>query len=201
MAKSKKTTKKPAAKPALSTNADVNREIGDAALKERTGRDWKGWKRALDADGCRKMDHKSIARHVHATYELNGWWSQMVTVGYERLAGLRERHEKADGFSASASKTIAVDLGSLYRAWSDARQRRKWLGAEQLRSRTATANKSLRFDWSDGVSRVNVYVYAKGPDKSLVTVEHHKLPDAASVAKMKSLWRERLEALKSMLER
>lgn len=190
----------PSSGKAKASAKDVNREIGDAALKSKTGRTWSQWRKALDADGCRKMDHKTIAAHVGRKYGLEPWWRQMVTVGYERLVGLRERYEKTDGFAANVSKTIATDLGSLYKAWSDARIRRKWLGEEAVTIRTASKDKSVRLNWSDKTSRVNVNVYAKAPGKSLVTVEHGKLPNARAVTKMKALWAERLGVLKELLE-
>lgn len=184
-----------------STAASVNREIGDEALAAKTGRTWTQWLAALDADGCRAMDHKSIARHVHDRYAVGDWWAQMVTVGYERLAGLRARHQKSDGFAASASRTIAADLASLYKAWSDPRSRRRWLSDERLTIRTAAADKSMRLTWSDGRTHVDVNFYAKGPGKSQVAVQHRKLASARDVEKIKKMWGERLDSLKAVLEK
>lgn len=179
----------------------MNREIGDEALAAKTGRTWAQWLAALDADGCRAMDHKSIARHVHDRYAVGDWWAQMVTVGYERLAGLRARHQKSDGFAANASRTIAADLASLYKAWSDTRRRRRWLGDERLTIRTAAADKSMRITWSDGRTHVDVNFYAKGPGKSQVAVQHRKLASARDVEKIKKMWGERLDSLKAVLEK
>lgn len=39
-----------------------------------------------------------------------------------------------------------------------------------------------------------------GESKSRVTVQHQRLPDAATAASFKQLWRERLVTLKSLLE-
>jgi len=189
---------KPKSKP--TAKADLNKEIGDEALKARTGRDWTQWRATLDADGCRDMDHKTIAQHVHGKYAIGDWWAQMVTVGYERLAGLREKYQKADGFAVSASRTIAADLGRLYKAWSDTRTRKRWLGDEAVTIRTATVDKSMRLTWSDGTTHVDANFYAKGPGKSQVTIQHRKLAGAKSVEKIKRMWGERLEALKAILE-
>ena len=43
-------------------------------------------------------------------------------------------------------------------------------------------------------------IYAKGENKSQVTVTHTKLPNAREAAKMKAYWAERLERLKKSLE-
>lgn len=147
------------------------------------------------------MSHRKIAEHVQAKYAVGEWWSQMVTVGYERLAGLRERHQKADGFAASASRTVAADLASLYKAWSDPRTRRRWLGDEDITIRAATADKSMRITWTDGRTHVDVNFYAKGPGRSQVAVQHRKLAAARDVERIKKTWGERLDALRTLLEK
>ena len=68
-----------------------------------------------------------------------------------------------------------------------------------LRERTATRPRSARFDHADG--RVAVSFDAKGENKSTVTLEHSRLADADAAERMKGIWRERLAALKTELER
>jgi hypothetical protein len=48
---------------------------------------------------------------------------------------------------------------------------------------------------------VNVGFVAKGKAKSQVGLEHERLPDAKAAEKAKAHWRERLVALKALLER
>ncbi len=193
--------RRPRASSKPTAAAAINREIGDEALAAKTGRTWSQWLAALDADGCRAMDHKAIAQHVHEKYSVGDWWSQMVTVGYERLAGLRARHQKSDGFAATASRTIAADLAALYRAWSHPHTRRRWLGDERITIRTAAPDKSMRLTWSDGRTHVDVNFSAKGPGKSQVAIQHRKLAAAGDVEKIKRLWNKRLDALRTMLEK
>jgi hypothetical protein len=45
-----------------------------------------------------------------------------------------------------------------------------------------------------------VAVLTKAPGKSTVSVAHEKLPDSATAAREKAAWRERLGALKALLE-
>lgn len=54
-----------------------------------------------------------------------GWWSQMVTVTYEQERGLREKHQKADGYSVSASRTFEVPINILYKNWSHEKLRKQ----------------------------------------------------------------------------
>ena len=56
----------------------------------------------------------------------------------------------------------------------------------------------MRMSWPDGTSVV-VGFTAKGTTKSQVAIQHEKLPDQATAAKMKAYWAERLEALGEVL--
>ena len=78
--------------------------------------------------------------------------------------------------------------------------RREWLPDAELRERTATRPKSARFDWGSDGTRVVVGFEAKADGKSLAALAHEKLPDAAEAERMKAFWRERVAALKEVLE-
>ena len=174
--------------------------VGSPAVLKATGRAWDEWLKVLDRAGARDMPHKEIAALLAGKFAVPGWWSQMVTVGYEQARGLRLPHQKAGGFSATASKTLRIPLEQLYDAWSEPRQRSRWLPDAPLEVRRATDGKSMRMTWTRGDSSVDVGFQAKGADKSVVAIEHGKLPDARSVAKQKMYWREALERLKALLE-
>lgn len=187
--------------PITPTTNDRFAGIGDAAVQRATGRAWAEWFAILDAAGALKWPHMQIAAWLHEHHGANAgdWWSQMVTVGYEQARGLRDANQKPDGYSASASKTIGVPLAALYKAWSDARQRTRWLGSVAITIRKATVGRSMRITWSDGRTNVDVNFYAKGRDKCSVSVQHDKLPNAAAAQKMKSFWQERLVLLQRQL--
>ncbi|HEX6250336.1 MAG TPA: hypothetical protein VFZ56_02760 [Gemmatimonadaceae bacterium] len=175
--------------------------MSDAAIKAKTGCTWERWTRSLDHHGAGKMTHGEIAALVRSKWGVDGWWSQMVTVGYERIKGLRARGQRLDGtFEASKSRTFGVPVTALFKAWSDARVRRRWLGGVEVRVRTATAPKSMRLGWSDG-SIVAVWFTAKGPARSTVAVAHTRLPDRRTADSMKVYWSERLDALEQLLTR
>ncbi len=100
--------------------------IGDAALAARTGKTWSEWFKMLDAAGTKGMSHREIVELLRKRYgEKLGWWWQMITVGYEQARGKRQKHEKPEGFEISSSKTMAASLALLYRAWTDAKLRRR----------------------------------------------------------------------------
>jgi hypothetical protein len=173
--------------------------MSDAAIKAKTGCTWERWARALDHVAAHQWSHREIAEYVHQKYEVSGWWSQSVTVGYERIKGLRAiGQRRGGGFEASKSKTFAVPVGRLYRAFQDARSRRRWLGGVKLTVRTAIPNKSMRVTWPDGTS-VELYFVGKAADKSQLAVQHVKLADKPSADRMKAYWAERLGALETMI--
>lgn len=184
------------------TKSAVIGGISSDAVARATGKGWPEWLAIIDAAGGRRMSHKEIVAVISRDHGVSAWWRQMVTVGYEQARGLREKHQKVDGFSASRSKTVAAPIAALYAAWGDARARARWLGAgaKSLAVRTTTKNKSLRAGWDDGASRVDVTFWAKGPAKSQVSVEHSKLASARDVARMKAFWGEALERMKSAVE-
>jgi hypothetical protein len=75
------------------------------------------------------------------------------------------------------------------------------LDEDGLVVRKATANKSMRVTWSDGKTDLEINFYAKDPKKSQVVVQHNKLPNARSAAKMKTYWSNALDRLREKLER
>jgi hypothetical protein len=171
----------------------------DAVLEEKTGCTWERWVRALDHVQAYTWSHRQIAKHVQEKYRVSGWWAQGVTVGYERIEGLRTVGQRRDGsFEATKSRTFAVPLVRLYRAFHDARTRARWLPGVELTVRTATRGKSMRITCPDRTS-VAVEFTGKGPAKSQVAVQHGRLPDRAAAARVKQYRAERLDALKEVL--
>ena len=171
----------------------------DAILKARTGCTWERWVKALDYAQAYTWTHREIARHVQEKYQVPGWWAQAVTVGYERIKGLRAAGQRRDGsFEANKSRTFAVSLVRLYRAWHDARTRARWLPGVELTVRTATRGKSMRITWPDRTS-VSVGVASRGTGKSQVAIQHGKLADRAAAARTRTYWAERLDALRLLL--
>ena len=184
----------------MATNNGTNGKhagISDEAVRAKTGKTWREWIETLERAGAREMNHAQIADLVDKL-GAPPWWSQMVTVGYEQAVGKRVRLQKADGFAATASKTLDVSPSSVFKAFSDARARSAWL-KDELTIRKATAPKSLRITWKDGRSHVDVNLYGKGARKTQVTVQHSKLASARTAEQMKKYWRAALASLESAL--
>jgi hypothetical protein len=169
--------------------------LSDAAVKAKTGCTWERWVWALDRVKAHTWPHREIAQYVHEKYKVPDWWTQTVTVGYERIKGLRAIGQRRDGgYEATKSKTFAVPLAKLYRAFSNRRTRERWLPGVDLTVRSATRQKYMRITWPDETF-VQVGFIGKGSKKSQVAVQHGRLSDRETALRMKEFWTERLTAL------
>jgi hypothetical protein len=169
--------------------------MSDKAVKTKTGCNWKAWVGALDHVDAHTWSHRAIADFVHEKYKVPSWWTQMVTVGYERIKGLRARGQRRDGeFEASKSRIFALPLARLFRAFHDSRARARWLPGVELKIRTAIKDKSMRITWPDG-TLVEAYFVRKGAGKSQLVIQHRRLKDHESVTQLKKYWAERFSVL------
>ncbi len=173
--------------------------MSDEAVKAKTGKTWAEWGAILDRAGGRKLTHQQIVAYLHQEHGLGPWWRQMVTVGYEQERGLRQKHEKPDGFQISRSLTLAVPVSTLFKAFSDKRQRGRWLADPGFEVRTVTTDRSLRANWVDGKSTLEVMFYPRGESRCQVTVQHNKLASAKAAERMKAYWGENLQRLRELL--
>ena len=166
-----------------------------------TGRDRDEWNAILDDWGAKGRPFREIADWLKTEHGLSHWWAQKLIVEYEQARGIRPPGVRRDGtFTVTATKTVNVPVKRLAEAFLDASLRRRWLPGTKLRKRTTEGNRSARFDWEQDGSRLNVAFFQQGKGKSQVAVTHERLRDAMIAAEMKSSWRERLAALKDLLE-
>ena len=193
-------TSKPAAAPESIDYATLA-GMSDRTLEEKTGCNWERWVGMLDYHGAENMRHREIATLVRHKYKVDSWWSQMVTVGYERIKRRRALGQRLDGsYEASKSKTCAAPVATMFDAWAEPRRRKRWLNEASVTLRTAIPPKSLRLGWHDGTI-VAVWFTAKGADKTAVAIAHTKLTSKADADRMKQYWAERLDALSEWLSR
>lgn len=175
--------------------------MSDAAVEAKTGKNWKQWFSILDRAGAKKMNHQQIAQYLHDKHAVPPWWTQMVTVNYERARGMRDIHEKPDGYSISVSRTVNTPLGKLYKSFANTKARKSWLTEDGIVVRKATTNKSMRVTWPDGKTSLEINFYPKGDGKSQVVVQHNKLATAKASGSMKSYWSKVLDQLRDSLEK
>jgi hypothetical protein len=175
--------------------------MSDEAMVRGSGRSHAEWFTLLDAWGATERAHTEIAAWLRTEHGVDGWWTQSITVDYERARGMRGRHQQRDGYSIDVRKTVAVEPARALAAFTNGSLRRRWLPDAEMRQRPTRAALTARFDWSDPTSRVVVTIVPKGPGKATVTISHERLPDAESAERFKGAWRHWLADLKSVVER
>jgi len=172
----------------------------DANVRQNTGKGWREWLRILDAWGATERKHAEIVRYLMEQQGVAGWWAQTITNGYERSRGIRVKHQSLDGsFQVSVSKTFPIGVGKLFKAFTETSHRNKWLERGMLKVRTTQKDRTARFDFRDGNSRVVAFFDPKDRSKTTVTVQHERLPDAGAVEEKRGLWKENLNRLAKML--
>lgn len=173
---------------------------GDDAVRAATGKSWSEWLSTLDDAGAaaRSMNHQQIWDIAMRSLPGSaGWWGQMVSVGYERARGLREKHQtSARDFHASISKTLPVPLFAAFTAWADQNLRKAWLDAPGLDFTKLNVGRNIRARWPDG-SALDIQFNAAGPDKCQIVVDTTKLVDIEAVQKAKAFWQDQLERLQA----
>lgn len=172
---------------------DLTQSVGmrDEAVLKKTGKTWAEWVAELDRAGCAARTHKEIVRHLAGEHGLSAWWSQTVTVGYERIRGKREHGQRCDGkYGVNKSKTFPVPVERLWQAFGRCE---RWLGVDhaKLRMSKATRLKYMRMKWEDGTP-VNVNFASKGPAKSQLQLQHDKLATRADAERLRAYWSARL---------
>ena len=170
------------------------------ALRKATSRDWPGWVGILDAIGAARLPHPEIARHLQDVHGVDGWWAQTVTVGYERLRGLRAPGQKRDGtWEVNRSRTLPVSAERLFRACHDPAERAGWLGVDGLTVRSARPGKVVRLVWPDG-SVAELFLTPK-EGRTTLSVGHRKIARGDEAERLKEFWSEALERLTGHLTR
>lgn len=169
-------------------------EHSEETIKANTGRGWDEWTKVLDAWSAATKGHTAIATHLREAHGVDGWWSQAVTLGYERIKGLRLKYQSLDGtFTANKSKTIRANSTVLRKMLVSEKDRKDLFpGFEtELRSR-ADAN-TLRIGIGNSVALIYAEPLADGRAK--VTIAHEKLESTEDVELWKKYWAEWLTAI------
>ena len=174
-------------------------KVSDDAVKAKTGKTWNGWFGVLDKAGAKKLTHSAIAELLVDKHGVPGWWSQMVTVEYELSRGLREKHQKSDGYSVSTTKTIASSLASLFEATVDENTRKRWFPKGAFKLTSKTKGKYVNGEWKKG-ARLNFGFYKTGTGKAQIAVQVNKLSTREEVDREREAWKAALARLQALLE-
>lgn len=180
---------------------------------------------AIGAKGCphlgpslsplRLRDRQArAARHLREAHAVDSWYSQGITVAYERARGLRAINQRTSGaYEFSVSKVLALDAARVVAAFGDARRRRRWtaglepdlvsaLGAALDHTNgaglvvKANGRARCRYRWDGTI--VEIYVEPRSTSKTSVVIAHAELPSRASLDERRVQWKRALEALAAL---
>ncbi len=167
-------------------------DMSNDRIVEATGRGWDEWCSLIDNQPGRDAGHTAIAAHLVEHHGIDSWWAQTVTVGYERIRGIRLKYQMADGtFTAGKSKTVDID-GELLRKMLLADRDDLFPGFDtELRSKAESRN--VRIAIGPGTAEFSLEPTRDGRTK--VTVAHAKLPTSAEVTAWRDYWSDWLAAL------
>ena len=197
------------------------REFGDEVLLEKTGRSRAEWFAILDRFDCRTKGHTRAASLLMKRHRVSPWWSQAITVDYERARGIRSLGEREDGFALTVQRALAVPSTRAWEALVDAAEVTAWRTTKQQQrfrlggrwrnadgSRGAfersVAGRYLRFTWNDPRrapgSLIEIELVVRGEDRSTVKLTHRRIRSAEEREDLRAHWSWALDSLKSWVE-
>ncbi len=188
--------------------------VSDESARQKTGHGLDHWFAVLDAFGGATKGHTAAAAHLYNDHGVPGWYSQGITVAYERARGLRDMHQSCVGdFQVSVSKTVPATVAEVVEAFKSGKRRAVWLqGADDGLVRALDAAFTgpkprevktkgsdyawFRFPWDS--TKVEIRVTGK-PKGASIAMDSTKLAGAEQVEERRAQCRVALEGLKRHL--
>lgn len=185
--------------------ASVKGSVSNAKAIEKTGHGLDHWFAVLDRFGAVERGHTAAARHLYEDHKVPGWYSQGITVAYERTRGVRALNQRCDGeYEVPVSKVMTAETARVIKAFTDTRMRKRWitavdptLGAALTAAVTSKASRGFvvrpdgqarfRYKWDGTI--VQFYLYPKPGGKVSLVVQHTKLPGAEAVEERRAQWK------------
>jgi hypothetical protein len=170
----------------------------DELVREKTGRGWNEWVAAIAAGPGLRAGHTAIA-HWLVAQGVDSWWAQAITVGVERICGMRLPGQMPDGtFTVSRSRVIAMSSEEFRALLLDEHWRNQRVPHVTLRLRSQPHAKALRFDVArDGEPQgvVSFTTDAAGAERTRLGVAHAGLASAEAAERWKPFWSDWLSVL------
>ena len=162
-------------------------DVADDAVRAATGYGWNEWCDLIEASPVAEADHSAIAAHLTDHHDLNGWWAQSVTVGFERITGRRLPYQAPDGtFTANRSATVRADPAALRAMLLDADDHADLFPGQTTEVRSRPTSKNVRIGLDPGVAEISLAPRADGRVK--ITIQHHRLSSFDEVEPWKAWW-------------
>jgi len=169
-------------------------EHSDEVVRANTSRGWEEWREVINAWPRHEDGHTAVAAWLQDEHDVDGWWAQAVTGGWERITGRRLPYQMADGtFTANKSATITTNHGALREMLLEAGGRADLFPGLDPELRSRPTSRNVRIGFEQGVAEINLAPTDDG--RVTVTVAHAKLESPEDVEQWKGFWSEWLAAL------
>ncbi len=170
----------------------------EGTIRAQTGRGWDDWTDLiLDGPGA-DAGHTAIATWLREAHGIDAWWAQGVTVGFERIMGLRLPGQMPDGtFTVSRSRVLDIDPERLRTAWEDPTVRDALLPGLSTERLSRPGVKVPKFALRRGGEDLGILSLSidRAKDRTKIVVTHDRLPDPDAAERWKSHWGAWLEDL------
>lgn len=177
--------------------------VDDDTIRAKTGRIWDDWAEAIDAGPGRHAGHMAIAAWV-VEQGVDAWWAQNVTVGYERIRGLRLPGQMPDGtFTISRGRTIDLSVDEVRAMLLDDEARATALGDIETTLRSKAEAKNLRFAARQGGDDVGIVAFTADPagERTKLTVTHERIATPEDGERWKAHWAAWFDGMRDQLVR
>ncbi len=196
--------------------------LTDAEIKERTGKTWDQWFKALDEFGGPDKGRREIGNLLHTKHKLDPWMSSTLIVEYEGARNVLEKDGRPKGYMICATKSVNVDADAAFAAWSAPKQWDRWFsnksafqfkesaryttgGGDTGEFKKIRPGKAIRFTWENPKHTpgtvVEVTFPPKSPGKCTVMVAHDRIQTRAEADELREAWGNVLDKLKTVLEK
>lgn len=172
--------------------------ISSTTVERVTGKSWSEWIVLLDKEKCGDKSHKEIAKMVYQKYlSKSGWWSQMVTVGYEYAKGKRVVGQtETQGFEIGVQKMLPISQERLWKFINSKREKELWLGKDiEHEIRTIKEGERIRLKWKlkkwTNTSTLQIILLCSRNSKGKTNLNFHqeKLVSTKQRDEMREYWK------------
>lgn len=188
-------------------SAPATGAVSEARCTEKTGHGFDHWFAVLDRFGAAKEGHTAAATHLRECHGVSAWYSQSITVLYERARGLRVLNQASSGsHQVSVSRVLPVPFAVACRFLTEAEARDRWLAeidGEMARRITEAAEAGvrtkadaawIRLRWEP--ARIELRISATSDDRSRAVARIEQLPSADAVPPERTRWKSAVDTLK-----
>jgi len=186
-------------------------------MKEKTGRNLEEWTAFLDQQGFRETPHREIAAFLREHAGLSPWWSQQVTVEYEKATGRRITGQtEKTGFQLGVSRTLNTPARILW-DWLVSESGVTWFagalsedfftqegvltssGGIMSELKVFKKDSHLRLRWKfpewRGFSTLQIRITPKGEDRTTLSIHQEKLSSQMVRTEMLAYWKQKIDNL------